>query len=163
MARRATRYWAQIGERLDFAWRDRDVAILRQVTKQDMLSFFDAYIRPGAPSRRRFAVWYASPRLQPSALAPLLDELSNQPALHHSLAELARVKPTAREVRELVATGASAERQQKLVAELDRPLPVPPTYTSVEDLRAFKKTLERAKPITPVADFSSDLRAHAQL
>ncbi|KAF8425470.1 Metalloenzyme, LuxS/M16 peptidase-like protein [Tirmania nivea] len=51
------RYWMYIGDEFyDFIQRDEEVAILRTITKQEIVDFYEKYISPASPQRAKLSI-----------------------------------------------------------------------------------------------------------
>lgn len=57
LGQESSRLWEQVwSARYEFTCREQEVALLQQLTQQDLLGFFRRFIMPGAPERRQMVV-----------------------------------------------------------------------------------------------------------
>ncbi|GAA5999333.1 uncharacterized protein JCM10292_001210 [Rhodotorula paludigena] len=164
LGQETSRYWQEIqtGE-LDFDFRQRQAALVRRLSKEDLIAFFARYISPSSPERTKLAVLLRSQRFQSAALGPLLDAVRQvAPEKADEAERLVAAKPTIEQVEAFVdATGAHPALKNELAKlELLPALPSGVRELEEKDVESFRKTLERAEGYKPVTDA---FEGHARL
>ncbi|EKU21330.1 insulysin [Nannochloropsis gaditana CCMP526] len=94
LSEEAYRHWAQIVERrYDFYREKREVAVLRTLTKEDLLSFWDTHISVAtAPARRKLAVYVHSSKHASDTCRPDVSETGKGVILVESMEALRKLK-----------------------------------------------------------------------
>ncbi|EWM30042.1 insulin-degrading enzyme [Nannochloropsis gaditana] len=94
LSEEAYRHWAQIVERrYDFYREKREVAVLRTLTKEDLLSFWDTHISAAtAPARRKLAVYVHSSKHASDTCRPDVSETGRGVILVESMEALRKLK-----------------------------------------------------------------------
>ncbi|BGP38162.1 metalloprotease [Rhodotorula kratochvilovae] len=152
------RYWQEIetGE-LDFHHRERQAALIRKVTKPDLVAFFDQFISPSSPSRTKLSILMRSQRFQPAALEAFLGTVRAAAPEEMSEAEkLVADKPTLAQL-EAFAGVLGGEGAAAVHAEVEKLRALPPLSAGTQELKpeeveAFRRGLERAEGYKPVLE-----------
>ncbi|KAM0792534.1 hypothetical protein ACM66B_005203 [Microbotryomycetes sp. NB124-2] len=171
LGQESNRYWGEIEcGTFDFFHREREAALVSDLTKQDIIDFFHQYIHPCSKSRAKLSILMRSQRLQPSALALLVDAISRshlEPGDASKLNEsLLKNKPTLNEVQNLVTESFSTVTVPEDVRqELARLEVVPDLANDIDeilekDVEQFRKQLALGPAVQAVGDFKTDLEAH---
>ncbi|GAA6048954.1 hypothetical protein JCM3770_007136 [Rhodotorula araucariae] len=152
------RYWQEIetGE-LDFDHRQRQAALIRQLTKADLAAFFDQYISPSSPSRTKLSILLRSQRFQPATLEGFVSVVRDAAPDKVGEAEaLVASKPTLAQLQAFASAlgGEGAVTVQSAVEKLRLlpPLPAGVRELKQDEVEAFRRGLERAEGYKPVLE-----------
>ncbi|GAA5835179.1 hypothetical protein JCM3766R1_006893 [Sporobolomyces carnicolor] len=169
LAGESSRYWGEVesGE-FDFGQRARKAGIIRDITRENLVSFFDTYINPSSTSRAKLSILMRSQRLQPAGLEKLRQAIAAEtPDLEGEIATFFESKPTFRQVEDFVRAKSLEEKPQvqKEVAKLREPADLKEGVRelSADELAEFRAELERAAAPKPASDFADDLKQSAHL
>ncbi|GAA5870391.1 hypothetical protein JCM1840_004712 [Sporobolomyces johnsonii] len=170
LGQESARYWAEIEtNELDFASREREAATIRQLTKKDIVDFFQTYISPSSSSRTKLSILMRSQRLQPAAAGPLLTAIraSAPSPIADDAAALFTSKPTLAQIEEFIQSKIPSPASEiKVEMEKLRELPVLKDGVrelEEQEVEPFRRGLALAEGYKPVADFSEDLKTQAHL
>ncbi|GAA5926522.1 hypothetical protein JCM10213_002375 [Rhodosporidiobolus nylandii] len=172
LGQETSRYYQEVetGE-YDFFHRERQAALIRQLTKPDILAFFTRYISSSSPSRAKLSILMRSHRLQPAALEPFSAAVKTvYPSLADEVATFTTSKPTVAQldafVREKLASeGQIADSVEAEVEKLKQPASLPEGAEELheEGIDAFRASLKKAEGYKPVKTYEEDLGAQARL
>ncbi|GAA5919925.1 hypothetical protein JCM1841_000046 [Sporobolomyces salmonicolor] len=170
LAQESARFWAQIEtNELDFASREREAATIRQLTKKDIIDFFQTYISPSSSSRTKLSILMRSQRLQPATTGPLLAAIraSASSAVADAAAALFTSKPTLAQVDEFIQSKIPS-LSSEIEVETEKLHKLPVLKDAVRELEEqevepFRRGLALAEGYKPVTDFSEDLEMQAHL
>ncbi|GAA5876509.1 hypothetical protein JCM8547_009411 [Rhodosporidiobolus lusitaniae] len=149
----------------DFEQRYRDAELVKTLTKQDLVDFFERYFF-GSPSHpiRRLSVHVTSRKLQPTALASLAPHIAalNVPLDPAQLQQFAATRPTVDQAKAfaeqfLRAAGKGDEEVEGIKREIEKlggEQEVPEGYTLIGDREQWKKEREVAPPAESVEEFA---------
>ncbi|KAK4058714.1 metalloprotease [Microbotryomycetes sp. JL221] len=170
LSQETSRYWSEIEDgTLDFFHREREAALISELTKQDVFDFFKRFVHPSSDTRVKLSILMRSQRLQPEALSNLVDaikrtDLDSQRATA-GCEKLLKAKPTFVDASKLVDEVFNGKTPNNVKDELDKLKLIPDVPDNVtelfeSDVEDFRKTLERGPAAEAVNDFSTDLEAH---
>jgi hypothetical protein len=93
LGQESSRLWEQVwSARYEFTCREQEVALLQQLTQQDLLEFYRRYIMPGAPQRRQLVVHVVPAKSwQQQGAAPAAAKAAEQPAVEGHQHQVAHV------------------------------------------------------------------------
>ncbi|GAA5906213.1 hypothetical protein JCM8208_000664 [Rhodotorula glutinis] len=145
------RYWSEISSgELDFGHRERQAALIRNLSKPDLVAFFDRFISPSSSTRTKLSVLIRSQRFQPAAFEPFLAAVRKaRPDKVDEATKLVADKPTLAQLDALVVDLA-LDDSVEVKAEVERLRALPPLPQTTREVRAdevdgFRRGLERAE------------------
>ncbi|GAA5943355.1 hypothetical protein JCM3775_005906 [Rhodotorula graminis] len=152
------RYWSEISSgELDFGHRERQATLVRNLSKPDLVAFFDRFISPMSSTRTKLSILMRSQRFQPDILDPFLAAVRKaRPDKVDEAAKLVADKPTLAQLEALVSELALGDSDNSTV-ELERlretpPLPATTREVKAHEVDAFRQGLERAEGYRAVGE-----------
>lgn len=158
----------------DFLQKERDAASVMELTKGQMLAYYDEYILGKGPSPlRRLSVHLRSQRIQPDVAASLAPAVMQTlktpptPEVQQQMAAFIGSKPTVAAAKafatQFLAANAveqaAIDRINAHIEELGKPEPLLEGLQAIEDKDAFRDSCERGPYAEPVREFSDVVQA----
>lgn len=154
------RYFAEISSpgELDFFFRERDAEEFAKLTKDDIVEFFEEFIKPSSGTRTKLSILMRSQRYQPSALRRLGEVMEGE-----EMRELIESKPTIAQLRSFIARVQSTKERIELESVLEEVVALPSLEEGVVEVIGsatdFRDGRTRARAPLVVGEYTSDLDA----
>ncbi|KAK4053128.1 metalloprotease [Microbotryomycetes sp. JL201] len=149
---------------------EREAALVSDLAKQDIVDFFRRYIHPSSNRRAKLSILMRSQRMQPDALASLIESIGQAGLEDEAVAglkdSLLKAKPTVAQAKAFVDQAfRDSHMPDHVRQELDRLETVPALPSDVkeiheQEIESFRHQLELGPPVEAVGDFRTDLEAH---
>lgn len=160
LSQETSRYYAEISSpgELDFFFRERDAIEFAKLTKEDIVRFFEEYIKPTSGRRTKLSVLMRSQRYQPGDLDRLAEVVGGE-----EVRKLIEGKPTLAQIRSFVASIASPETREQAEGVVEELATLPALQDGVVEVIGsatnFRSGRTRAKAPLIVGEYRSDLEA----
>lgn len=136
---------------------ERQAALVRNLSKPDLVAFFARFISPSSSTRTKLSILMRSQRFQPAALEPFLAVVREaRPDKVDEANKLVADKPTLAQLEAFVSALA-LDDSNKVKIELERlrglpSLPAAAREVKADEVDAFRRGLERAEGYRAAVD-----------
>ena len=164
LGQETSRYLAEIAHpsELDFYFRERDAEEFDRLTKGDIITFFEEYIKPGGRARTKLSILMRSRRYQVSALERLGNIMEGK-----EMKKLIDSKPTLEQIRSFIAGIDSLSKRLELEGVLEEIIALPPLGEGIVEIigptTEFRKGRTRAEAPLVLGDYTNDLAGVSRL